>query len=154
MPPGRVVRRLRQVHAAGVVAAAVPVPDGAVLWASGADGAPPAGDALVSTGERFALVVLSADCATVALGSPEGAHAAVHVGWRGLAAGVVPRAVDALRALGASAVVAGMGPCIGACCYEFSERDLDAHPGAFGPEVRAHHDPGPTVARPARRSTW
>ncbi len=91
----------------------------------------------MATGERFALAVLSADCATVALGSPEGAHGAVHAGWRGLAAGVVPRAVDALRALGASSVVAGMGPCIGPCCYEFSERDLDAHPSTFGPEVRA-----------------
>ena len=35
------------------------------------------------TGSR--LAVLTADCAPVALGSPEGVHGAVHVGWRGLA---------------------------------------------------------------------
>jgi hypothetical protein len=80
----------------------------------------PEGDALVSSGHRSALAVLTADCAPVALGSPEGVHAAVHVGWRGLAAGVIDEALRAMRSLGAGDVVAGLGPCIGPCCYEFS----------------------------------
>jgi copper oxidase (laccase) domain-containing protein len=33
---------------------------------------------------------------------------------------VVDRAVDTMRELGAGAIVAGLGPCIGPCCYEFS----------------------------------
>lgn len=135
--PGDVaVRRLHQVHGAGIVAVDTPVPDGAVPWASGPDGAPPDGDAVVASGPGFALAILTADCASVALGSPEGVAGAVHVGWRGLGAGVLPRTIDTLRALGATMVVAGLGPCIGPCCYEFSESDLDAHRSSLGPDVR------------------
>ncbi|MDE3086857.1 MAG: polyphenol oxidase family protein, partial [Acidobacteriota bacterium] len=83
------------------------------------------------------LAVLTADCGAVALGSPEGVHGAVHVGWRGLAAGVVEAAVEAMGALGAGEVVAGAGPCIGPCCYEFSAEDLEALAGRYGPGVRA-----------------
>jgi hypothetical protein len=126
LPSGLTVRRLHQVHAAGVVVVDPPVPDGAVAWAPGPDDAPPDGDALVASGSGFALAVLTADCAAVALGSPEGVHGAVHVGWRGLVAGVLARAVGTMRDLGASTVVAGLGPCIGPCCYEFSPSHLDA----------------------------
>jgi copper oxidase (laccase) domain-containing protein len=136
--PGDVaVRRLHQVHGAGIVVVDTPVPDGAVPWAPGLGGAPPDGDAVVASGHGFALAILTADCASVALGSPEGVHGAVHVGWRGLCAGVLPRTVDILRVLGATTIVAGLGPCIGPCCYEFSESDLEAHRTALGPEVRS-----------------
>ena len=40
-----------------------------------------------------ALCVLTADCAPMALASPEGVFGAVHAGWRGLVAGVVEAAV-------------------------------------------------------------
>ncbi len=136
VPDDLVVRRLLQVHGAGIVVVDSPVPDGAVPWAPASDGAPPRGDAVVASGPGFALAILTADCASVALGSAEGVHGAVHVGWRGLRAEVLPRTVDTLRALGATTVVAGVGPCIGPCCYEFSESDLDAHPSAWGPEAR------------------
>jgi YfiH family protein len=136
LPRDVAVRRLHQVHGAGIVVVDTPVPPGAVPWASGPGGAPPDGDAVVATGPGFALAILSADCAAVALGSPEGAHGAVHVGWRGLCAGVLPRTIDTLRALGATTVVAGLGPCIGPCCYEFSETDLDSHRSSLGPGVR------------------
>jgi copper oxidase (laccase) domain-containing protein len=39
--------------------------------------------------------------------------------------------------LGATEVVAGLGPCIGPCCYEFSEDDLAAVAASCGPSVRA-----------------
>jgi copper oxidase (laccase) domain-containing protein len=130
------VRRLRQVHAATVVMADSPVPDGAVLWASEPDDVPPEGDAVMASGNGFALVVLTADCASVALGSPEGVHGAVHVGWRGLGAEVLARAIDTMRSVGATTVVAGLGPCIGPCCYEFSEIDLDVLPTSCGTEAR------------------
>jgi polyphenol oxidase len=130
------VRRLHQVHGTRVVVVGAPCPDGAEPWARGPDGAPPDGDALVTAEGGVALAVLSADCASVALGSPEGAYGAVHVGWRGLRAGVLPRAVDSMRALGASDIVAGLGPCIGPCCYEFSEDELGGLEGSWGPGVR------------------
>jgi hypothetical protein len=124
-PPGLVVRRPAQVHAATVLVVDVPAPDGAFPWERGPADCLPEGDAVVAAGSGFALAVLTADCAAVALGSPEGISAAVHVGWRGLGAGIVPRAVDTMRALGATTVIAGMGPCIGPCCYEFDPDDLD-----------------------------
>jgi hypothetical protein len=55
-----------------------------------------------------------------------------------------------MRALGATTVVAGLGPCIGACCYEFSEDDLDALRAPCGTEVRAHTTWGrPSLDLPA-----
>jgi len=72
-------------------------------------------------------MVLSADCLPVALGGG-GAVAMAHAGWRGLAAGVLERGVQALRALGAGSadeIVAVVGPGAGVCCYE------------VGPEVHA-----------------
>jgi YfiH family protein len=136
VPTAPTVRRLHQVHGARVVVVGGPGPDGTEAWAPGPDGAPPEADALVAAHDGVALAVLSADCATVALGSPEGVYGAVHAGWRGLAAGVVPRAIDTMRALGATDVVAGLGPCIGPCCYEFSQDGLAALEGSSGPGLR------------------
>ena len=74
-------------------------------------GAPaPSGDALVTAEPADVLAVITADCASIALGSPEGPFAAVHAGWRGLVAGVVEEAAAALRSLGASSVRGALGP--------------------------------------------
>ncbi|HLN41007.1 MAG TPA: polyphenol oxidase family protein [Acidimicrobiales bacterium] len=135
VPHGLVVRRPRQVHGAGVLVVDSPPPDGALPWGRGPHDPFPEGDAVVASGSGSALAVLTADCAAVALGSPEGIHGAVHVGWQGLGAGIVPRAVDTVRALGASAVAAAIGPCIGPCCYEFSPRDLEVLGAWCGTEV-------------------
>src|SRR5437763_5428759 len=94
-------------------------------------------DASVSTVPDCVLAVLTADCAPVALVSAEGVTAAVHAGWRGLAGGVLRRAVDAVRALGATDVRAVLGPCIRPECYEFGGADLDAVAARLGDEVRA-----------------
>jgi len=67
---------------------------------------------------RFGVMVLTADCLPVALGSPR-AVAMLHAGWRGMAAGVLERGVLALRELGgADEITAVIGPGAGACCYE------------------------------------
>lgn len=137
VPAGSSVYRLRQVHGSEVaVVGAAPVP-GTTAWATSSDGAVPEADAVVGVGAGSCLVVLTADCAPVALGSPEGVHGAVHVGWRGLVAGVIGRAVDAMTALGASSVVAGLGPTIHHCCYEFGPAELDVAARRAGDEVRA-----------------
>jgi copper oxidase (laccase) domain-containing protein len=44
----------------------------------------------------------------------------LHCGWRGVAAGIVDRAVGELGEVSAAAV----GPGIGACCYEVGEEVL------------------------------
>jgi polyphenol oxidase len=71
--------------------------------------------------EDAAALVFVADCLPVLLAA-EGAVAALHCGWRGLAAGIVAEGVAALREIGASGpVTAAIGPGARACCYEVSE---------------------------------
>jgi YfiH family protein len=82
-------------------------------------------DGQATAASGVGAMVLSADCLPVALGC-EGAVAMVHAGWRGLAAGVLEEGVRAIRELApGEEVVAIVGPCAGACCYE------------VGPEVHA-----------------
>ncbi|HTZ62477.1 MAG TPA: polyphenol oxidase family protein [Solirubrobacteraceae bacterium] len=105
------------------------------------------------------VMVLTADCLPVLLGSDR-AVAAVHAGWRGLAAGVLEEGVRALRELtetsrepnetsrepsrtpGAQGharaepehrdgeIVAIIGPGAGPCCYEVGPEVHDAFDGA------------------------
>jgi YfiH family protein len=75
-------------------------------------------DAQVTDSADVTPLVLVADCAPVALAAP-GAVAMVHCGWRGVAAGIVERAVTAVRRLaGHDELAAAIGPAIGPCCYE------------------------------------
>jgi YfiH family protein len=85
------------------------------------------GHALAARG--LAAMVLTADCIPVALGA-QGAVAALHAGWRGLASGVLEEGVRAVRELGGSGnLVAVVGPCAGACCYEVGEEVHTAFAG-------------------------
>lgn len=99
------------------------------------------GDALVTRERGLALAVASADCVPVVLAGPDGI-AAVHAGWRGLAAGVIPAAVRAATAQPA-AWTAWIGPAAGACCYEVGEEVAAQVAAASAPEV--------VVPRPAGR---
>jgi purine-nucleoside/S-methyl-5'-thioadenosine phosphorylase / adenosine deaminase len=63
----------------------------------------------------LAPLVFVADCLPVALYGP-GALAMVHAGWRGLAAGILGAAAEAVEATGAA-----IGPGIGPCCYEVGD---------------------------------
>ncbi len=121
------VVRPRQVHGVAVVRAAA--------------GAPPGdADAIVSDLPGVAVAVVTADCVPVLVAAHDGsAVAAVHAGWRGLAAGVIPRAIDALRA-GLPAhtkLLAAVGPCIGACCYEIDRPVIDAMTRRFPDDAEA-----------------
>jgi copper oxidase (laccase) domain-containing protein len=119
-----------------VVVVDAAAPPGSRPWSLSVDGRPPEADAVVAVGTRSCVAVLTADCAPVALGSPEGIHGAVHVGWRGLVAGVIAEAVATMEALGATAVVAGLGPTIHPCCYAFGPDDLDTVAAVVGAGVR------------------
>ncbi len=75
-------------------------------------------DALVTALPGVAPVVIAADCLPIAIAGP-GAVAAVHAGWRGLAADVIKSSVDRVRALAPGATLtAAIGPAAGSCCYE------------------------------------
>jgi len=103
---------MRQVHGSEV----------AVLDAAPA--APPEADALVTTARGLALVVLVADCTPVLMWDRRaGVIAAVHVGRRGLAGGVLPRALATMTDLGArpDRIYAAVGPGICPEHYEVPE---------------------------------
>jgi len=88
----------------------------------------PDGDALMTNVPGLLLVVRTADCLPVLLVDPENrAVAAVHCGWRGTEMRILEKAVRAMgEAYGSrpGEMLAALGPCIGAACYE------------VGPEVR------------------
>jgi YfiH family protein len=68
-----------------------------------------------------AALVFVADCFPVMLAAA-GAVAALHCGWRPLAAGIVAEGVAALRELGADGpITAAIGPGARGCCYEVGE---------------------------------
>jgi polyphenol oxidase len=73
------------------------------------------------------MLAMTADCLPIALARTNGetpALAILHVGWRGLAAGVVATGVETLG----GRIAAAIGPAIGPCCYE------------VGPEVATRFD--------------
>ncbi len=79
----------------------------------------PEADALVTDRPGTALAVLVADCVPVLLADPAaGVVGVAHAGRRGMADGVVPAVVAALRDLGARDLTAVVGPSVCARCYE------------------------------------
>ena len=106
---------LNQVHGPEVVVAAASWPDR------------PRADAMVTDRPGLALGIVTADCAPVLLHDPAaGVIGAVHAGWRGALAGVLEAAVAAMQALGASRIVAAIGPCIQQPSYEVGPDLRDA----------------------------
>ena len=142
IPSDRQITGLRQVHGGGVVV----VSAGAKARGPRSESSSHVlgsskelleGDAVVASDDSTCGAVLVADCVPIAIGSPEGVRAAVHAGWRGLAAGVVGNVASAVRSAGGSSLVAGVGPSIGPCCYEFSLVDLDIVESELGLSVRS-----------------
>jgi YfiH family protein len=101
----------RQVHGATVRRATEP--PGAARPAGEEDGQ------AIARADLAALVFV-ADCLPIELASDTDV-AALHGGWRPLAAGIVAEGVAALRELGAGEVHAALGPSARGCCYEVGE---------------------------------
>ena len=82
-----------------------------------------------------ALMLVTADCLPVAIAAGEGARrlAVLHVGWRGLLAGIVENGVAAVGAQ--HALHAAIGPGIGPCCYEVGEEVSGPYRERFGADV-------------------
>lgn len=99
---------LRQVHGRTVVDAARAAPQVSA-------------DAAYTSRSNLVCVVLTADCLPLLLCSRSGdVVAAVHVGWRGLVAGIIQEAVAVLPAEPRS-LMAWLGPAIGEQAYEVGE---------------------------------
>jgi len=126
------VRRVNQVHGATVVDAA------------SYNGTAPDADGIWTRSPADVLIVRAADCAPVWIVDPRMKTVAlVHAGWRGVVAGVIEHAVDALVRLGGAApdLHVSVGPHIATCCFE------------VGPEVASRFADDPGAVRPASELT-
>jgi len=126
---------LQQVHGASVLQAAD------VMQATSsceADGVVAIRAASGTSAGAALPAVRWADCVPVLLADRGGAAvAAVHAGWRGTAAGVVPAAVRRLRERGTrpADLCAAVGPAIGGCCYEVGDEVIRAVSRASGADA-------------------
>ena len=105
---------VKQVHGTDVLIVDRPVREGQSF-----DGG---WDALITDQPGVAVTVRTADCVPVLLHDPvRRVVAAIHAGWRGALAGIVPKTIAALigrfRSEAASLRMA-VGPSAGSCCYE------------------------------------
>jgi len=112
------IARLRQVH--GRTVHVLDPRTDLYPYLHGALESRPAGDALVTGLSGIAIAVATADCVPVLIASPRGVVAAVHAGWRGIAAGVLGATVESMRrhfGCEMQTMVAAVGPCIGRASY-------------------------------------
>jgi YfiH family protein len=119
----------RQVHGATVRRATEPPSDARPVAEE---------DGQATALARHPALVFVADCLPVLLvadgDGDAAAVAAVHAGWRGLAAGVIAEGVAALRELGGTgAIHAFVGPGARGCCYEVGE---EVHAAFAGDDAR------------------
>ena len=85
----------------------------------------PDADALVTETPDVWLAVYAADCVPLLVVDPERpAVGALHAGWRGAAAGIVPALLEVMGARFGTRpdrLRAALGPAIGPCCYEVDD---------------------------------
>jgi YfiH family protein len=105
-------------------------------------------DALVTDDPGRIIAIRIADCAPVLISSADGrVVAAVHAGWRGVVAGVLPAAVRSMRQLRPESCDRGMaaaiGPCISSASFEVGPEVGEEFRRVFGadtPHVRSGRD--------------
>jgi polyphenol oxidase len=119
---------LKQIHSADCVAA------------NGRTGVLGEGDALLENMPGSVIAVKTADCIPLLLVDESNrAVAAVHAGWRGTAARIALRAVDAMCSqfgTNPEHLHAAIGPAIGNCCFEVGPEVAEQ----FGRAGRVHID--------------
>jgi YfiH family protein len=99
-------------------------------------------DALVTNTPGTALMVYTADCTPILLHDPvTGAVGAAHAGWRGTAANIAGKTVQAMvDAFGCKPenIHAAIGPNIGQCCFETDSEVPEAMIEALGRSAVIH----------------
>ncbi|MCL1917877.1 MAG: peptidoglycan editing factor PgeF [Peptococcaceae bacterium] len=88
-----------------------------------------AGCDALATQERVGLMAFFADCVPLFFCDPKTHWVALaHAGWRGSAAGMARVMVEFLIGKGCQVpdIRAGIGPCVGSCCYEVDEAVVEA----------------------------
>ena len=93
-------------------------------------------DAMVTQDATKILAVRVADCVPVLLATDDGSRvAAVHAGWRGVIAGVVPAAVSRLRSREPTDNLAAIGPSISFDAFEVGPEVIEQFRRQFGAEA-------------------
>lgn len=125
-----------------------------VLEASEAAGpAWPEADGLVSDRGSQSLWVCGADCTPVLIADPGSGHvAACHAGWRGVASGILPRAIRRLEERGAQRqeLLAVLGPAVSGPRYQVTLEVADQVTATVDPDLRQgiiSDDPEPNRCR-------
>ncbi len=112
-----------QVHGTDLLVIDSPNPDYSYFQKLEADG-------IVTNQPGVMIGVCVADCVPVLLLDPvKGVAAALHAGWKGTAAGICRKGVDAFINLFGSEpqdILAAVGPAIGPCCYEVDKPVAEA----------------------------
>ena len=132
---------LRQIHSSLVHTARAGgsgtvryTPSGCTPAQAASDG-PPYGDSLMTDQRGILLSVCTADCVPLLLVDPaRRAIAAVHAGWRGSLQRIVEKTVGEMRRAFHSQpeeLLAAIGPCIRACCYQVGQEVVEAFCGCF-----------------------
>jgi YfiH family protein len=97
------------------------------------------GDYLITHHTNVGLGVLTADCVPVILyDAKKQVIAAVHAGWRGAIAGIMPKAFEQMKSLYNSAgqdMKIFIGPSAKICCYQVREDFLGIIPVEFAKDV-------------------
>lgn len=91
-------------------------------------------DALITQTTGLALAIQVADCAAVLIYEPESRTiGAVHAGWRGAAAGIVPKTLRMMKKRGAllSSAKAYISPCICEAHFEVGLEVAEKFPATF-----------------------
>lgn len=128
---------LAQVHGVAVVDAVT----------VGADQPVRVADASLAAQPGVVCAIMTADCLPVLFADLDGkVVGGAHAGWRGLAAGVLVETVRAMRAAGAGAITAWLGPAIGPTAFEVGDDVRSAFDAAIpsaADEVEAAFVPYP-----------
>ena len=99
---------------------------GALDWHS----APPSTDALIVQERQLPVMILVADCSPLLLVDPvQRVLAVVHAGWRGAVAGITSLTVERMQrdfSSSPSEILAGIGPCLCAACFEIGPEVAEA----------------------------
>lgn len=112
---------VKQVHGTDALIVDRPLTD--------SDQFPGGWDALVTDQPGVTVAVRTADCVPVLVHDPaRHVVAAIHAGWRGAVAGIVPKTIALMSARFGSTrsdLRVSIGPSAGPCCYEVDDPVLD-----------------------------
>ncbi len=84
-------------------------------------------DGVVASSSQLACAIMTADCLPVLFCNEQGTRvAAIHAGWRGLANGILKKAVKMFKNNNAGELLVFIGPGISQQCYEVGEEVVSA----------------------------